>query len=724
MAFPFDQQSATPKEYIFCLGQTDASYDIICNVEPMEWNECVLEVSRDIEVGGMTSMFNVESLTFIGNGAAYLKNLFDSYEINANCYLFVYRFDFDTRTYISFPGVFQAKFATYKIKKIGDFAFGVNISFLRTGNYQKLVDRKTIKLDLTKNKTVGGMTLAPINDLDFISKIKIPALNSTLNCQLSDAGLLPDNPLYSLYALVEGYNSVPFSLIVSDFTEPQRVLFEYGQSAISDLTPCFHNATEQRNLFFRYDVYINVDNDFGLFGGADAISLKYAIDHEGVITEHDTTSPDIGHDEGLQLMSGTFNVTLETGDDLYFYLVHSGENGLAHVCKPSSTGFATKLAITQAIVNTSEVVVDGLPLYEAVKKALQMILDSNDPVYSEFLTAVDSTRYAHILSGLNVRGLTIQDEQGKINISFEELFHSISSMYNLGYGFETIAGIEKMRLEDYGYFFDSDNGLDLSTRITELDIEKEYMSNLAKIQVNAGYDNEVFKSVNGRGEYNTKQTRTLEISSDQELDLVSMIGAATMNIVNCLEKPVTLYGSEDIDEDEKVFILKSQLDAAGGEINKWKVETNELITIENDSSLFGDGSLNLYFSPLRNLIRNSDKITSAMTKQLSAVLRFQTSGKLSNLETSGEGYVFNVKENADITINDLITIKSPKFKPIKLILTTPFYFSDIDYLYTSVDGKLNLYRKVVLPSGKYAYIMNIKFKVGEEKATIELIEAI
>jgi len=140
--------------------------------------------------------------------------------------------------------------------------------------------------------------------------------------------------------------------------------------------------------------------------------------------------------------------------------------------------------------------------------------------------------------------------------------------------------------------------------------------------------------------------------------------------------------------------------------------------------LFGGGSLNLYFSPLRNLIRNSDKITSAMTKQLSAVLRFQTSGKLSNLETSGEGYVFNVKENADITINDLITIKSPKFKPIKLILTTPFYFSDIDYLYTSVDGKLNLYRKVVLPSGKYAYIMNIKFKVGEEKATIELIEAI
>jgi hypothetical protein len=728
-------ESLTPKKYIFRLGQTASSYDITCNKEPLEWEEGIIEVNRKLEAGGVFTTFSVSSLTFVGNGAKFLLDIFESDEINAQAYLFVYYFDVKTRLYVQLPGVFQAKFASFKIKKVGNFAFGVNIEFIRTGGYQKLIDRQGLDIDISKNTTVGGMILEQYPNIDEISKLSFPELKSSLYAKNTARGVYKNSSFYFQYALVEGYNSIPISVINSDFAETKRVLFESGQANVSDLSPFFDNSTAPRDMLITYDIYVRVDN--GFYFHEHALALRYAIKHEGVFTEYATPTAPFGKYDALRRLNGSFSISIELGDEVYLFIKQTANDGIAHICRPTFSNpeseYATTITISQQIVNTAAVTVDGLPVYEAVERASQIILDSNYPIYSEFFGRTDSkftaakmyeaenaNRFAHICSGVNLRGLTISDEQGKINTKWEDLIKALSCCYNIGYGFETIEGSERIRIEERNYFFDDTTGIDLSDRITELDIEKEYMPDLAYVQVDCGYENNTFRSVNGRGEYNTKQTRSLEISADQKLDLISPLRADTIGIVNCLEMPINLKGSEDIDEDEKVFIIKTQRDGTG-----WKVESNEIITIENDSSLFKTGSLNLYFSPLRNLIRNRDHLTCAMQKQLSSMIRFQTSGKLSNLETSGEGYSFNVKENEDLTINQLNEISAPKIKPIKLIFTSLFTRADLEYLFsTGEDGKLNMYRKIKLTPTISGYVLNIKKKNDEDKATIELIQAL
>jgi len=173
-----------------------------------------------------------------------------------------------------------------------------------------------------------------------------------------------------------------------------------------------------------------------------------------------------------------------------------------------------------------------------------------------------------------------------------------------------------------------------------------------------------------------------------------------------LEKPISLYGSEDIDEDNDIFIVKSQRDDQT--THQWTIETNENLTIENDSSMFDDSSLNLYLTPTRNLIRNAELFTPALQKQLSSRIRFQSSDKMSNLETTGEGYT--IKENQDITIADLA---APKVLPIKVIFTCKMTMSEMMTLYTY------RYRWHKISATESFYLLDTKMKNAEDKVTVE-----
>ena len=90
-------------------------------------------------------------------------------------------------------------------------------------------------------------------------------------------------------------------------------------------------------------------------------------------------------------------------------------------------------------------------------------------------------------------------------------------------------------------------------------------------------------------------------------------------------KPIETTSSEDIEEDNNVFILKTQKDG-----DNWKAEKEENIQIVDNSSLFADSSLNLFLTPARNLIRNSIKYTSALQKLRSSKIKHQTSNKYQN----------------------------------------------------------------------------------------------
>jgi hypothetical protein len=253
---------------------------------------------------------------------------------------------------------------------------------------------------------------------------------------------------------------------------------------------------------------------------------------------------------------------------------------------------------------------------------------------------------------------------------------------------------------------------------------------MAYLEIEYGFENYTFNSVNGRGEFCTKCTRTTQLSASETLDLISEVVAAPTSIINCLEKPVSAYGSEDIDEDSEVFILKTQRDSSAPTERAWKVETNEIITIENNSSPYGISTQNLFFQPARNLVRNAELFMPALRLQESGYLRFQTTDKLSGLETTStvDGEDYTIKESDDIRIGGTDSIlPAARMKPIKHMVDTLFTYKDMNLiLATDTNGIPNRYKYIKLSDtlSIWLYGDGIQMKIGEDKASITGIERI
>lgn len=766
--------SNTPAPYKFELISNRGT--LICDHEPKEWKEGITKLKRDMESAGVFNSYVVSTLTFIGNarqllygtfwadGSVRSKGIFLESEINAECNLRISWFDPSVRRYLPFPTDYKLLFGSFKIVKLGKHAIGVSISCTESSTLAKFNERKKVNLNLASLKSISGLTITEQTGFPLLSKLKIPALSSVFYAKLFDQCLYLTDTLYSLYALSAGKNSVPLIKSNNDFAEVQGVLFEFGQTNITDLTPVFLSATEEKTLTFNFNLWLHVDDANGFNG--KKCTLKYAV-YNGITeisvtactliatpywnidelsgdlksTGYIYTDNPFGHiGEMYYSLVGYFDVTLQTGQSLYFYVDVEDNTGNIHWVRPTlknvSREFGTYLTISQTVVNTSEVKVYGLTIYDALNRACQIMLDRQFPFYCEFFgrndvyydqstlytNIDDNTKFGHILSGVNIRGLSIYDPdgEGKINITWEQLFKSVSAWYCLGYSLETILGAERIRVENRSFFFNDTEILDISDRINQYDIVSEYLPEMAYIEIITGYENYVFESSNGRGEYNTENTRTTQLNASEKLDLKSEISASTMSIVNCLKKPIITTGSEDTDKDEKVFIIKSLRETVTTTENAWIAElpTDGNITIENDSSLFKDSSLNLHYTPTRNLRRNSELFTPALRLQLSAYLRFMTSGKLSNLRTTGEGYT--ISENEDIRLNDL---DLPYLMPMKHTVDVQFSRADLALLLaTGTDNVPNKYKLIKFTSNISGWILEVNMKNAEEKASISIIQ--
>jgi len=239
--------------------------------------------------------------------------------------------------------------------------------------------------------------------------------------------------------------------------------------------------------------------------------------------------------------------------------------------------------------------------------------------------------------------------------------------------------------------------------VTRYDIVTESVPEFAYFSLKSGFKNYTYEEINGREEYNTENERTSIINTDSELDNISELRADTIAITTKLATELT---TKDTKEDNSLFIIKTQRDT-----DEWQPEFEDNIQIEDSSSLFGSQSLNLYFTPTRNLLRQGNRIKGAFLKYLSSYLTFQTAGKQQTLKTTGEGYT--ITENENILLDNLDT---PIFKPIKHTIECKFDYSDFETLMTNSKGYIRFSDEIT------GYLLNFKKKNNEDKATIEIIE--
>lgn len=658
--------SKTPNPLIFELISEEGN--VTCLNIPKEYQSLAVALNRDMDASGVFIEFEAESLTFTGKPERdLLELLWVRKGITARCVLRIKYFDYITRSYKTYSDNFVLDFESYKkIKQIET----VNATQLKTKNTslrEKLKDREKIKVDLSKLTSIEGFK---IQDWAINNNIlAIPQLNEypTAKYRLDDNIdlVVPKNPLKAF--------TVPTNVIISDLEEAQLVSAFAGAQYLNEDNALIKQATIERIVSLRVNIIIE-----GLETVLpNTVNLFYRVTGQDQVLIPRTSNLKW---ENIEIN----NIIIPQGQSLIVYglFLSSSSNYTSRIrFKPNN------ITITSSAIISPAKNIETFTIYKAIERCLQIILDKQYPLKSDFFGTTDDVknangekytsenqeRFANIFNGLSARGLVLNDINNSVAISFNDLFKSLKSIWNVGYDIEIIDGEERVVIEDQNYFFSTKIGTDLTQRINKIELEYEALPDLVYSEFETGYKSFLYENRNGRGEYNTTNIRTSLIPLDNKYDNISEIRSDTAGIATLLRAPIVpdgineASGTEDVDGDNDIFIIKSQRNGLN-----WKAELQENVQIVNDTSIYKTSSLNLFITPTRNLLRHSATIVCGLDKERNSFLRFQNSEKLQDLKTTNG--VTEITENQDILINDL---GDPRWMPARYFVEIPFYHADI-----------------------------------------------
>jgi hypothetical protein len=701
--------TTTPSKYRFVLSfvlySENGTLELVH--APLEWQEIELMIKRDDLTHGVYITAVVDTLTFIREGAELLKTLYAARGVFATCNLAIYYLDYTTREYVSMPSTYKLDFNTYRLTKLSKSTNGVQINALPDDTISKFRQRLNTPVNLNNLKGLSGFAITDYTSL----KKTITTPEITINKTAVWHDTFAENLTRSTSGA--GYAYIPATLNGgSDFTEARSVVYYESESYDRTRGLFVENDTERT---IRITGTVNIDIN-SIVGGTSRITISLL-----VLNIDNTLSATLDAQSYTEGETGAKTVTI---DETYTLPVDKSIILIGVALVDGAGGSAVNvdflgsdLILTETVETIPAGSVEGMPIYEALNRNLQIILDKQFPLYSEFFgrtdiaynvggdlyAAEDQLRFASLLPGICFRGQPLASAQ--FPAKFIDLFKAVKALYCVGGTFTgTIATGFIFRIEELAYFYQDTEILDLSARVNEVEIEREQYSEAMFASLKSGYSKFDYEDVSGRGEYNTTNERTTPVPNDNSFDNLSPVRGDTRGMMKLLSKPISTTGGEDVAGDSDVFILKTQ---AGSD---WDAETDENITIVGNTSLFQSGSLNLLYTPVRNLVRQGQIIRAGLNYNPGSIIAYQLSEKNNTLETTGEGYT--IAENDDITAEDLT---APLWYPELLSIEVPFYEPDFVAIAANPLGY------VTLSDTLAGWIMDIKYKFAQNKAIIKLI---
>ena len=698
-----------------------------CRIAPQEYENIKLELNRDMFFAGVFQELKVNQLTFLGDDEKkLLKALHTQDELFAECNLIVSYLDMTTREYVAYPNSYKLDFDKYK-----EILYDVSVNAIRintksTSFAKKISDNKNKVVDLTDEVALNGYQIVPYTALKKNNNV------GAINVNFEGKFLDPSFP--STDTLAFGEKAIVLSTILSsDFNE----LVSQSQQIIPYLSDpdntdaIFKNSEESRDLTLE-GTFLFRATVTEVLGSFPEVELRLAIiDTDGSTIASDTLletfdmeNPIIDGTTYRVIVDEDFSITTDQSIVVYIYHVITANLTPITDFQARTTG----QTITEQVVSTSSSTVEGFPAYEAMERCLQHVLGVQFPLFSEFLGRVDvvynadgdmyltedQERFVHVTNGLSVRGLSMDDPSNSIGVTLEDMFKSFYVLWNIGLGLDVIDGQDKVVIEEREAFFIDSVGVDLSSRIQDLQIEKETLSELAYSEIKAGYENFDYEVTNGIGEYNTRNIRSSVIPNNKSIDLISPFRADTRGLTKALQQPVIpnditdAFGTTDLESDKHIFMIKTQRDSS-----EWKFETNENIQVLDNSSLFGDdSSFNLFGTPTRMTRRHGFELASGLEGKKNSVLKFQASDKLANLRTTDGAD--DVSENEDILVNDIMP---PKWKAAqRIVRNVQFFESDLQDFF---DNKNKLFK---LSDTVEGWIKKISINIYDKTMDLHLLE--
>lgn len=610
-----------------------------------------------------------ETLRFVEEGRQYIKDVFDAFGVDGECYITIKTQNLSNKTYSTlYEGYLD--FSTY----VEDDVF-VEVAIIDSQDTSKLQSRESIDIDLLSSIDLDGNSLSglPSQDTLLLSPVDVVLWADASN--LSAGSSIIGQPTtgsttFYLTGLVDS-NTIGGDYDETNFTynnnsgSDKNVIFDYNANSIT-FTGQIVNTGSPTGIVI--SMFVRRQSDLAVldsFTKTESALGTFPFTHTSSFSGQNIATIADGSSEGLVIdiawsIPGTgtidYNFSMTTTE---YNMTVTDESPVA-----ASNCFAFK------------------PL-DVFKRALKILGISTAPTSTIFGTGGDY-ELCYLTTGKRIRGF---DSDTPFNISFKDIFSSLSSIFGIWM--------------DEDYYIDKHSSFLLSTTgLTILDfsnIQFSTANDLYLSSVNVGYEDQTYDESNGLIEYNTEFQYSTKNKSDNNLDKISTVRADGLGIEYTRRKSYADSGTEDTNADNDIFIISCLND--GGTLRPEIGSDFTTVTGLKNS----DQYYNFLLTPKRNLIRNGLFLNTSLYYSLKEVQYIKSKN---NIDIVVDG----VSELDD----DYSDTSSETLKPVIMTFDTIVNDALLVFLKTKTDQRLTI-------DGNSGYLMEADINLYRKSATISIV---
>jgi hypothetical protein len=589
--------------------------------DPDGWKEIKLKLERDKEYHSLVEVVELplifyRSSDLVDGGYDYIRNVENTQGIDALIQILIEVSEDQGQTYDTF---FNGLLELSTIKDISDAAFyKLECNIVRNDFWSKFFNRKSQQVNLNASVDLDGNDITPIQDIE----LQLPSQRLRQNSDYRWFESVPYNASTGRYFILD-WEIVNLEEVKTKFNYPRTesstvplelLALEFAGSYTFNVSLF---ASQRINLgggLFDWDdcsgtldMYIQINNgtpvaftatDFTPGGGAsDYTTYTYTGTH--ILEKGDFVRIYADVPSG----SGNYGIWGENLPNEDISTLFGGSNP-DFTTPPTVNNF---LGIT-ADTTYTDTVTDAFLLRDAAESVLSKIIGRNNVLFSNYLGDETPTACAAnfaIMKGLHVRGYSMTSqvrfkgissfisEPKPMFMSFDDWWNGANPIFNLGLGYETIAGTEYIRIEHKGGFYDETPSMTLSN------IEKivrVYDKDRIFKSIEIGYEKWAAESASGVDDPQTKHTyntRFKIIGKDE--NVLSKFIAASLAIEQTRRNRIEFGKDWRLDEDTIIIALNNDSSPYQPELDE---EFSNIVNLLNSDTRY-----NIRLTPARNFER-------------------------------------------------------------------------------------------------------------------------
>lgn len=615
--------------------------------EPDGWRDAVLKLERHNDFHSLIEYFE-GSFVFYGSSTEFVDAVELSYGYDA---LIDISIEY-TQDDVIFDNVFQGQLDLSQSVRMPDNK--VQIPIVRNDFWAKFINRLETPVNIQDLVSVDG---DPVNQIDSVNlRMTSQKIRKSYRA-IQSFGVKLGGSTFSIEPAApcsaypnESYNDGDYIQLDPDENEIDEITESY--TFITSINP----EVPVNKWFiefggdYEFDLYVAMSYYRPLFPTPDWQNTSAKVIWY-IQINNETPIPFTAVDflDGLnqEWTEYTYNqtLTLEASSEIRIYgdieqnaidsldyLILWGENGLQNcsgVHLFDKLGSDTTHFYVTADTIYPETNAEGFLIHDVAGQITDRIISQNSTFYSEYLGS-SITGYRQyvdngcawiymILKGLQVRQYSLLEKP--FFMSFNKFWDGANPILNLGLGYEDVAGVEVIRIEEKEHFYDPTI---LVYFDNVRDITKSYDNDVIFKTVKHGYKTWKADEVLGLDDSQTKHVRATSIKkSGVDVNLESEFIAASVAIEST--RRTTRIKSADHKFDDDAFIIA---------INPTPTEVTTSPDVvdfvpeldENFTSITGlinaDTRYNSRITPVRNFFRWLNYLSGCLQPYLSTVFKF------------------------------------------------------------------------------------------------------